>query len=298
MAQTKIYPGNPSDAQSLLAAVLKENQRTEPERLRVVIDSLCRHLFDFALDTQLTYEELELALQFLNAVGKETGPQKNEAILLADVLGLSTLVQLQDSHRVMQSGGTEPALIGPFWRAHQPEKKSGDDIFSPDTPGVRMRIHGRVVDLQHQPIAGAIVDVWQASPVGLYENQDDSQPDQNLRGRFTTDAQGRFALRTVRPAGYPIPTDGPVGRLLDHQKREAMRPAHVHFIAIAQGYRVLPTQIFDASDPHIENDVVFGAVGSLVKEFKPHPQHPDELLLEVELMLEPGETRIPHPPLD
>lgn len=298
MTSAKTYPGNPSDEASLLKAVLKENQRTQPERLRHIIDSLTRHLFAFASETQLTYEELELALQFLNEVGKETGPMKNEAILLADVLGLSTMVQLQDAQRVMASGGTEPALIGPFWRANQPSKQHGEDIFSPDTPGQRMRITGRVVDLQRRPIAGAIVDVWQASPVGLYENQDEGQPDKNLRGRFTTDANGAFALRTVRPAGYPIPTDGPVGRLLELQDREAMRPAHVHFIAIAQGYRVLATQIFDAQDKYIENDVVFGAVGSLVREFKPHPDHPDELALDVELMLEPGETRIPHPPLD
>mgnify|MGYP003349758860 CR=1 FL=1 len=113
-----------------------------------------------------------------------------------------------------------------------------------------------MVDLQRQPIAGATVDVWQASPVGLYENQDDAQPDKNLRGRFTTDHEGRFALRTVRPAGYPIPIVGPVGQLLAHQHREAMRPAHIHFIAIAEGYRVLATQIFDATDRHIANDVV------------------------------------------
>lgn len=135
----KIF-GNPSDAESLLEAVRKENQRTQPERLRQVIDSLTRHLFAFAMETKLTYEELELGLQFLNAVGKETGPKKNEAILLADVLGLSTLVQLQDAQRIMQSGGTEPALIGPFWRAHHPVKQNGDDIFSPETTGTRLRI--------------------------------------------------------------------------------------------------------------------------------------------------------------
>lgn len=290
--------GQPSDAASLLRAVLQENSRTQPERLREVLDALTQHLFAFALETRLTYEELELGLQFLNAVGQATSPAKNEAILLADVLGLSTLVQLQDAQRILAQGGTEPALIGPFWRAGHPVKANGEDIFSPDTPGQRLRIDGRVVDLSGQPVAGALVDVWQASPVGLYENQDPQQSDKNLRGRFTTDAQGQFALRTVRPAGYPIPIDGPVGRLLEHQSRHPMRPAHIHFIAIAQGYRVLATQIFDAIDPHIHNDVVFGAVGSLVREFQPHTEHPDELHLTVELMLEPGETRIPHPPLD
>jgi catechol 1,2-dioxygenase len=142
-----------------------------------------------------------------------------------------------------------------------------------------------------------VVDVWQASPVGLYENQDDQQADMNLRGRFTSDQQGEFVYRTVRPAGYPIPIDGPVGQLLEHQDRHAMRPAHLHFIAIKQGYRVLATQIFDANDPYINTDVVFGAVGSLVRHFEPHPTQPNAWQLHVEIMLEPGETRIPHPPL-
>lgn len=290
--------GSPSDAASLLAAVLAENRRTQPERLREVFDALVRHLFAFAQETRLTYEELELALQFMNEVGKASGPKKNEAILLADVLGLSTLVQLQDAERILAVGGTEPALIGPFWRAGQPELPLGADIFTPDTPGTRVEITGQVRDIDGQPVSGAVVDVWQASPVGLYENQDESQADMNLRGRFITDAQGRYALRTVRPAGYPIPVDGPVGRLLEQQSRSPMRPAHIHFIAIAPGYRVLATQIFDAEDPHIDTDVVFGAVGSLVRRFEAHPQRAGELCLQVDITLEPGETRIPHPPLD
>lgn len=289
--------GSPSDAASLLAAVLAENERTQPERLRTVLRSLITHLHAFAIETQLNYEELELGLQFLNAIGQATGPKKNEAILLADVLGVSTLVQLQDAQRIMAHGGTEPALIGPFWRSNHPVLASGSDIFTPDTIGDRMTVHVRVMDLQRQPIEGAVVDVWQASPVGLYENQDDHQADMNLRGRFTANQHGEFDFRTVKPAGYPIPVDGPVGQLLAHQDRHAMRPAHLHFIAIKEGYRVLATQIFDAQDPNINTDVVFGAVGSLVRNFEPHPVEPNAWQLHVEIMLEPGETRIPHPPL-
>ncbi len=289
--------GSPTDAASLLAAVLAENDRTQPERLRTVLRSLIQHLHAFALETELNYEELEIGLQFLNAIGQATGPKKNEAILLADVLGVSTLVQLQDAQRIMAHGGTEPALIGPFWRANHPVLASGADIFTPDTQGDRMSVHVRVMDLNKQPVEGVVVDVWQASPVGLYENQDDHQADMNLRGRFTSNSKGEFDFRTVRPAGYPIPVDGPVGRLLEHQDRHAMRPAHLHFIAIKQGYRVLATQIFDANDPYINTDVVFGAVGSLVRHFEPHPTQPNAWQLHVEIMLEPGETRIPHPPL-
>ena len=289
--------GSPADAATLLAAVLAENEGTSSERLRTILRSLIQHLHAFAQETQLNYEELELGLQFLNAVGQATGPKKNEAILLADVLGLSTLVQLQDAKRIMAHGGTEPALIGPFWRANHPVLDSGAEIYTPDTPGDRMTVHVRVMNLQKQAIPGALVDVWQASPTGLYENQDEHQADMNLRGRFTTNQHGEFVYRTVKPAGYPIPVDGPVGTLLEHQHRHAMRPAHLHFIAIAQGYRVLATQIFDAQDPCIDSDVVFGAVGSLVRQFEPDPTQAQAWQLHVDIMLEPGETRIPHPPL-
>jgi catechol 1,2-dioxygenase len=289
--------GSPADAASLLVAVLAQNERTQPERLKTILNSLIQHLHAFAQETQLNYEELELGLQFLNEIGLASGPKKNEAILLADVLGLSTLVQLQDAKRIMAHGGTEPGLIGPFWRANQPQLPSGAKICTADTPGDLMTVRVRVMDLNKKSVPGALVDVWQASPSGLYENQDDHQVDMNLRGRFTADNHGEFFFRTVKPAGYPIPIDGPVGRLLDHQKRHAMRPAHLHFIAIAQGYRVLATQIFDSQDPCINSDVVFGAVGSLVRHFEPDPSQANAWQLQVDIMLEPGETRIPHPPL-
>ena len=289
--------GSPADAASLLVAVLAQNERTQPERLKTILNSLIQHLHAFAQETQLNYEELELGLQFLNEIGLASGPKKNEAILLADVLGLSTLVQLQDAKRIMAHGGTEPGLIGPFWRANQPQLPSGAKICTADTPGDLMTVRVRVMDLNKKSVPGALVDVWQASPSGLYENQDDHQVDMNLRGRFTADNHGEFFFRTVKPAGYPIPIDGPVGRLLDHQKRHAMRPAHLHFIAIAQGYRVLATQIFDSQDPCINSDVLFGAVGSLVRHFEPDPSQANAWQLQVDIMLEPGETRIPHPPL-
>jgi catechol 1,2-dioxygenase len=289
--------GSPADAASLLVAVLAQNERTQPERLKTILNSLIQHLHAFAQETRLNYEELELGLQFLNEIGLASGPKKNEAILLADVLGLSTLVQLQDAKRIMAHGGTEPGLIGPFWRANHPQLPSGAKICTADTPGDLMTVRVRVMDLNKKSVPGALVDVWQASPSGLYENQDDHQVDMNLRGRFTADNHGEFFFRTVKPAGYPIPIDGPVGRLLDHQKRHAMRPAHLHFIAIAQGYRVLATQIFDSQDPCINSDVVFGAVGSLVRHFEPDPSQANAWQLQVDIMLEPGETRIPHPPL-
>ena len=289
--------GRPSDAATLLQTVLAENVRTKPERLKVVIDSLVKHLHAFATETKLNYEELSLGLDFLNAVGKATGPEKDEAILLSDVLGLSTLVQLHDAQRIIEQGGTEPGLIGPFWRANHPELPSGGTICTPETTGPKLEVAVKVIDLDGKPIPKTIVDVWQASPSGFYENQDPDQEEMNLRGRFNTDSKGEFTFWTVKPAGYPIPIDGPVGVLLKHQDRTPMRPAHIHFIAIAQGYRVLSTQIFDETDPHIDTDVVFGAIGSLVKSLQIHPKNPDALFLEVTITLEPGETRIPKPPI-
>jgi catechol 1,2-dioxygenase len=289
--------GRPSDAATLLQTVLAENVRTKPERLKVVIDSLVKHLHAFATETKLNYEELSLGLDFLNAVGKATGPEKDEAILLSDVLGLSTLVQLHDAQRIIEQGGTEPGLIGPFWRANHPELPSGGTICTPETTGPKLEVAVKVIDLDGKPIPKTIVDVWQASPSGFYENQDPDQEEMNLRGRFNTDSKGEFTFWTVKPAGYPIPIDGPVGVLLKHQDRTPMRPAHIHFIAIADGYRVLSTQIFDETDPHIDTDVVFGAIGSLVKSLQIHPKNPDALFLEVTITLEPGETRIPKPPI-
>lgn len=288
--------GLPADnPAALLAAVLKVNEKTSNERLRVVLASAIRHLHAFALDVDLTPDEMQVGLDFLVEIGRATGPEKHEGILLADILGLATLVQLRNAREAVAAGGTEPALVGPFWRAHQPLRPSGAVISSPDTPGPRLRVYAQVTDLNGTPIAGARVETWQASPKGLYENQDENQCDMNLRARFETDAEGRFWFESVRPAGYPVPTDGPCGQLLAAQGRNVMRPAHLHFIVAAEGYKVLATQFFDEEDPNIHEDVVFGAVGSLVRRFEDDGE--GGYRLNLELKLERGETRLPHCPL-
>lgn len=283
-----------TDPAALLAAVLKVNEGTTNSRLRDVLASAIRHLHSFALDIDLTPEELQVGLDFMVEVGRATGPEKHEGILLADILGLATLVQLRAARDAVAAGGTEPALVGPFWRAHQPLRPSGSIISSSDTPGPRLRVYGRVTDLKGMPLIGARVETWQASPKGFYENQDESQCDMNLRARFETDAEGRFWFESVRPAGYPVPTDGPCGALLAAQRRSVMRPAHLHFIVAAEGHKVLATQFFDEEDPHVYEDAVFGAVGSLVRRFEPDG---DGYRLDLELKLERGETRLPHAPL-
>ncbi|QHE87380.1 dioxygenase family protein [Hydrogenophaga sp. BPS33] len=284
-----------SDPAELLAAVLRANAGTSNARLKQVMDALIRHVHAFALDVDLTPAELDLALDFLVRIGQASGPRKNEGILLADILGLATLVQLRGAREALARGGTEPALVGPFWRAHQPVRAHGESVATADTPGAPLLVKGRVCSLDGSPLVGARVETWQASPQGLYENQDPEQEDMNLRGVFLTDAQGRFHFRSVRPAGYPVPVDGPCGELLAAQGRGVMRPAHLHFIVVADGHKVLATQYFDIEDPHAHEDVVFGAVGSLLRRFEPDGH--GGFGLDIELRLEPGEPHLPHCPL-
>lgn len=284
-----------SDPRALLDAVLAANAGTPDARLKQILDSAIRHLHAFALEVDLTPAELQAGLDFLVAIGQASGPKKHEGILLADILGLATLVQLRDARHAMQAGGTEPALIGPFWRANQPVRRHGERICDADTPGARLTVRGRVLSLDGTPLAGAGVETWQASPKGLYENQDETQAPMNLRGRFETDAEGRFSFVSVRPAGYPVPVDGPCGELLAAQRRNIMRPAHLHFLVVASGHKVLATQYFDIEDPHACDDVVFGAVGSLLRRFEPDGE--GGFSLDVEMRLEPGETRVPHCPI-
>jgi catechol 1,2-dioxygenase len=285
----------PATPEALREAVLAANRHTTNPRLRQILDSLLRHLHAFAVEVDLGYQELEVGLDFLVRIGKATGPEKHEGILLADILGLATLVGLIDAKKALAAGGTEPALIGPFWRAEQPLRENGSHIAAEGTPGARLLVEGRVLSLDGEPVANARVETWQASPGGLYENQDPEQVDMNLRGRFQTDAAGRFSFHSVRPAGYAVPVDGPCGELLAAQQRAIMRPAHLHFIVMAEGYKTLATQIFDADDPNAYRDVVFGAVGSLLHRFE---QKPDgSYRLELDLKLEPGTMRVPMCPL-
>ena len=291
----KDFLGLPATPEALLEAVLAANQGTANPRLKRILDALLRHLHTFAREIELSLEELEVATDFVVRIGKATGPEKNEGILLADILGLATLVGLNDAKNALAAGGTEPALIGPFWRANQPIRANGSKIISDDTPGDTLHVEARVVSLDGRPIAGARVETWQASPGGMYENQDPGQEDYNLRARLETDAGGRFSFRSVRPAGYAVPVDGPCGELLRLQNRPIMRPAHLHFLVFAPGYKTLATQIFDADDPNAYQDAVFGAVGSLLHRFIPDAG--DGYRLDLELRLEPGEMRIPLCPL-
>ncbi|WP_043112433.1 dioxygenase family protein, partial [Pseudacidovorax intermedius] len=228
------------------------------------------------------------------AIGQATGEKKNEVVLAADILGISTLVALQNNQD--PQGESPSALLGPFWRANAPDCACGDSIARSGTPGVPLFVSGVVRDGQGRPLADAMVDVWQASPVGLYENQDPTQENMNLRGRFRTDAEGRYHFRSVRPAGYPVPVDGPCGVLLKAQRRHPNRPAHLHFMVSKPGFKVLVSQVYADDDENLESDPTFGVTRRLIGRYALQPDG-KSATLAYDFQLEPGETKFPRPPI-
>ncbi len=259
------YPDIIDDEASVTAVVHAAMAATPDPRLRQIIRAVVEHSHALIREVDLTEAEFQAALQFLADIGQQTNDHHNEVVLAADVLGLSTLVALRNNPQ--HHGQTASALLGPFWRAESPLCANGDSISRADLPGPAMFVSGQVRDIHGQPLGGVMVDVWQASPVGLYENQDAQQPSMNLRGRFQTDADGRYHFRTVRPAGYPVPTSGAVGVLLQAQRRHCMRPAHIHFMLTKSDYKTLITQVFSDESEHLASDVVFGVTATLVGKF-------------------------------
>ena len=247
-------------------AVLGQMHASDP-RLQTVLESLVRHLHSFIREVELTEGEWLAAVRFLTAVGQISDDKRQEFILLSDVLGLSILVDAINHRRL--SGGTESTVTGPFWVSGAPELKHGATIARGNeaVSGEITVVHGRVIDEGGRPVAGAILDVWQASPAGMYDVQDPDQPEMNLRGIFRSGNGGEFWFKTVKPAAYPIPDDGPVGQLLKATGRHPMRPAHIHFMVRAPGYKPLTTHIFVEGDPYLESDAVFGVKDSLVVDF-------------------------------
>lgn len=285
-------------------AVIKVMEQTTDPRLREIMVSLVSHLHGFIRETRLSEDEFRAATAVLNEIGALASDSHNEFVLMSGSLGVSTLVCLQNNGEGGQTE-TSQSLLGPFWRLNSPRVENGGTIIRSDTPGTPLVVHGRVVDGEGQPIAGAEVDVWHASPVGLYENQDPDQADMNLRGKFTTDEDGRFWFTTVKMVGYPIPTDGVVGRLLKAQGRHPYRPAHLHALIFKEGYKTLISQVFDPSCPWIDSDVQFGVTqaltGNFVKHDEPNPDYPELgapwYSLDYTYVMEPGEAKLPRAPI-
>jgi protocatechuate 3,4-dioxygenase beta subunit len=275
-------------------AVLQEMHRTPDPRTKEVLAALVRHLHQFVKEVKLTEKEFQEAISFLNAIGQKTTPSHNEAMLIAGALGVSNLVCLINNG----AKGTRPTQannLGPFFREGAPHLENGASLLRSPTPGQPLAFKGTVTDLEGRPVAGAVVDVWHSSPVGLYENQDRTQAEMNLRGKFTTDARGSFSFESVKPAGYPVPIDGPNGALLRAQQRHNFRPAHLHFLIHKPGYKTIASQVYDPGDPHLETDSQFGVTRALIGNFV--KQEGDAYRLEFTFVIEPGESRRPKAPI-
>jgi catechol 1,2-dioxygenase len=293
--------GRQEDVTAAASAVM---ERTSDPRLREIMLSLVKHLHGFVRDVRLTEAEFREACAIVAELGQQSNDTHNEVVLMAGSLGVSPLVCLLNNG---DQGNTETSqsLLGPFWRLNSPRVENGSSIVRSDTPGAALFVNGRVVDGSGHPIAGAEIDIWHASPVGFYENQDPEQADMNLRGKFTTDADGRFALRSVMMVGYPIPTNGVVGRLLKAQSRHPYRPAHLHALIFKPGFKVLISQVYDPADPNIDSDVQFGVTRALIGDFvrhdAPHPTEADVVApwysLDYVYKMEAGEAVLPRPPI-
>lgn len=247
-------------------------------RIRKVMGSLITHLHDFCRENEITVDEWMSAVELINWGGRMSDDKRNEGQLMCDVLGIESLVD-EITYTLASDAKDAPtatAILGPFWRKGAPERKMGDSIVLNKIPdGDHSLLYGQITDFTTgKPLANAEVDVWHTAPNGLYEQQDKDQPDMNLRGRFITGPDGKFNFYALRPTSYPVPYDGPAGKILQLLDRHPMRPAHIHFIVSAEGYKPLITQIFDRRDKHITNDSVFAVKDSLVVDFLPRKGDP------------------------
>jgi hydroxyquinol 1,2-dioxygenase len=285
-------------------AVLSELERANNPRLREIMSAAIRHLHAFAREVKLTEPEFHQACAYIAALGKQTTETHNEVVLMAGSLGFSTLVCLINNGN---KGTTETTanLLGPFWRLDSPRTENGGSIIRSPTPGPVLFVNAWVKDQTGAPVADAEVDVWQSSTEGFYENQDPIQADMNLRGKFTTDKDGHFWFRTIKPAGYPIPVDGPVGEWLRAQHRHNMRPAHVHVLIYKPGYKTHISQVYANDDKNLETDAQFGVTKTLVGNFVRHDNDPAPdpdvkgpwYSLDYTFRVEAGEAKLPRPPI-
>jgi protocatechuate 3,4-dioxygenase beta subunit len=241
--------------------VQQRNSTCKDPRTRRILDVVTAHLHAIVRELEPTRAEWEQAIAFLTRTGQMCSDKRQEFILLSDTLGVSMLVDAINHRR--EGGGTESTVLGPFYVLGAQQMPLGASI-SKDGVGEPMLVSGRVIDIAGQPIADATLDVWQTAPNGFYDVQDPQQPSFNLRGVFTTGIDGRYWFATVKPSSYPIPDDGPVGEMLKQAGRHPYRPAHIHFIVTAPGFRPIVTHLFMAGDPYLDSDAVFGVKESLV----------------------------------
>jgi len=294
MAQQRF---DPNFTQNVINAI---GPKTEP-RTREVMSALIRHLHDFTREVELTVDEWMMGVKFVNAIGQISDSKRNEGQRMSDVLGLESLVD-EIAHKHINESGEEPtssSILGPFWSPNAPFRENGSTIIQSPHQGEVALMHGVIRDLDtKKPIPGAVLDIWQASSNGKYDFQDpENQVDNNLRGKFRTNEKGEYYFYCLRPTAYSLPTDGPAGTLFKILDRHPMRPAHIHLMITAEGYKPVTTQIYPKDDPYLTNDTVFAVKDDLVVDFKPREGDPKAKLdLEYNVVLAPREPQQKNAP--
>jgi protocatechuate 3,4-dioxygenase beta subunit len=282
-------------------AVASFDDASDP-RLRELMQAFVRHLHAFTTEVGLTEDEWRTMIATLTATGHITDDRRQEFILWSDTLGLSMLVDALANP--LPAGATESTVLGPFYVPGSPPREYGEGMEAEDEPaGVPAWVHGRVLAVDGTPIAGAEVDVWQNGDDMLYAVQKAEGPEDHLRGRFVTRDDGSYAFIAVRPVPYPIPDDGPVGKMLAATGRHPWRPAHIHMIVRAPGYKTVTTHIFDATSKYLDSDTVFAVKPSLLRSFAERaaddPERPagipegEWVSLENDIVLAPGDGAEP-----
>ena len=296
MTDTASTRTTPAD---ITAAVVASFDACEDDRLREVMQALARHLHAFATEVGLTEREWEEAIGVLTATGHITDERRQEFILWSDSLGLSMLVDALANP--LPEGATESTVLGPFYVPRSPARGYGESMAA-EPAGTPAWVHGRVLSVDGSPVAGAELDVWQNGEDQLYAVQRPEAPEDHLRGRYAAREDGSYAFLAVRPVPYPIPYDGPVGAMLEATGRHPWRPAHIHMIVRAPGFRPVTTHIFDRESEYLDSDAVFAVKPSLMRDFVKHaaddPHTPpgvegEWVSVENDIVLAPGEDARP-----
>lgn len=250
---------------------LEQMAKTANPRLKEIMDAAVRHMHAFAREVNLTPEEWLAGIQFLTAVGQACTPLRQEFILLSDVLGLSAVVNALHDKKARELG-SQSSLLGPFFREGAPLLPMGAQIV--EKPVEEIVVYGTITDNDGKPLSNALIQVWQTSEHGLYDLQERQGESMDMRGNFITGEDGKYHFRTVRPLGYSIPMDGPVGDMVVTQGRHGMRPSHIHCLIGAEGHRELVTALYFGDDPNIDSDTVFGVSEALVVDAKEDANSP------------------------
>ena len=252
-------------AADITKAALQSFDKTPSPRAKLLLQAAVKYLHAFAIETNLTTNELIKLAEILTAAGKISDASRHEFLLMSDVMGLTMVVDYNTNQK--PDGAFESSVLGPFYRADAPWIENGGDICRQKDIGTPAFVSGRVLSTDGKPIADAVLDIWQVPENGMYENTDPSQVEFNCRGRLRAAEDGTYRFWTVKPAPYPIPKDGPAGLILDAAQRHNMRAAHIHVIVEAPGHEKVISELFAANGPYIDTDAVFGVKDSLITEF-------------------------------